>query len=1482
MRHLFPELPDEYSGDFSFGARTAGAELLHNILHRDDSYVHFLHGMGGTGKSTTLTAIANHHQIHDRFPRAVWFLALGQSADAADTLSSGLSELVSEVCGAEKADKVGRLFSLRNNQLSAIAHVSRQLVTFPVLLILDDVCMEEESSDSATNSQTPVSDLVRQLARVVNKEKGPMRLVFSSRDRFMTQRLQHVSVVESFLLDARSPAAKCIICKYAGFSSEDEISSLGAEAERAFLEVLEKCAGLPLALAVAGKNVRELVQCGIESKGHVWQAFRESLLQSSSELLADSSPTDPRQSITTVVESSLRTVSLTLGQQEQLDIRSRFFAFAVMKKQRLIPLECLPVLWNCSQNVANQIRKKLVRVHLVSVENERETRLHQVIQDYCLEKIRKEGMLKERHVHFLSKMYKQIWNPGLSQMDDSFEIRKWWSLTGSDDSLQKYARNNVFWHLVQAERLKEGFHLLLDFRWTRIRVHLSQSQNKVSGIEEDIELFINARHKPWKEEVRNGLTSIFEAFRLSTQYISANPKELEFQLYGRVAHQASQNKIVEQYIASLVKYAALPWFRPSHGVLQPVSDTIMRKASFEVTLECLHVIRNSDNVVVGGDLGFLALFNLSSARILRTFDGHDNSKFVNDVTVAEKDQIMFSAGKDKSIRRWCLSTAVQIGISTCTSVPRCIILTADESYLLAGLEDGSVSVLRAQNLTVMSSWHCHNGAVRVLRIAMCRDMVLTGGDDGKIRKWLVKSWNPFNIETEGNVLLEEQGQKARDISLFASEERAAIAVGFKVFVIDTISGNNLAEYKFDWKVLGVQVGPESECKKVYIGIEDGTTRLLEMDGNINGVGNAKTLTLARSHNSRICQMALSYDRKSIVSVSADKTLSILRCGRSPTNSSAHRREMHRLSNLAVFPDRTRVLFAWEYDPRGLSSFGSPTGLHLLNLEGSDSNSLMSRSGTRDAWKANSDIDSVMKSSDVESATTLVACRERALTAIAVSKNGRLVAVGTSDGEVLIFNPHDWSRTHCEDRRLRGRVVCVKFSPDSAFVAASCTESCVVVWKTDEDAAVNLPGQPDGERVWVVEFNCESTALVAIADKEPLRHATVHIWRNLKTGRVTYERHSLSSLMGLEYTSIGVAIYMEGARFVMRSERFHALGVFDFESRRRFLETENSEFMCELVRNHDNQCRSEKVSIAPFSSKIKYKDINDEFTLGTLESSQCHSFSPDQWMFHEASGQFVAGGVLRKLVSGTLIDRHPEVLNLPEVSFLLEDDDAIQRLDEVQKSDDFTFFISHAGPDKNDIALPLCGKLEERGKLSFVDIKGIQPGQNAPKRMQKAIQKAKVAIFIMSPEFAARKWPMKELIAFQKRVEEAEGNNGVAPELLPVYYRLTREECKDPNLLKFKTEDGHSLFHREGFCDLVRQEEMNWVTVHNALKKLAEQSGLKNRSGVRNRRVGDESDANAMRRESLLDEIVIHAMNAAERVEKQECRAQHTAGRCICC
>ncbi len=156
---------------------------------------------------------------------------------------------------------------------------------------------------------------------------------------------------------------------------------------------------------------------------------------------------------------------------------------------------------------------------------------------------------------------------------------------------------------------------------------------------------------------------------------------------------------------------------------------------------------------------------------------------------------------------------------------------------------------------------------------------------------------------------------------------------------------------------------------------------------------------------------------------------------------------------------------------------------------------------------------------------------------------------------------------------------------------------------------------------------------------------------------------------------------------------------------------------------------------------------------------------------------------------------------------------------------YDVFISHAGEDKEDIAIPLYQELSraDRGILPFLDEEDLRVGDAIEPKILEAMDQSLVGIFLLSPDFIAKKWPMKELDYFLARKHQASSVNGYQPTLIPVFYRLSVDDCScDYKTLK-TTWKKH--FSQHGFEERTACSPANYVTVLKSLGQLEKTLGI---------------------------------------------------------
>ena len=134
-----------------------------------------------------------------------------------------------------------------------------------------------------------------------------------------------------------------------------------------------------------------------------------------------------------------------------------------------------------------------------------------------------------------------------------------------------------------------------------------------------------------------------------------------------------------------------------------------------------------------------------------------------------------------------------------------------------------------------------------------------------------------------------------------------------------------------------------------------------------------------------------------------------------------------------------------------------------------------------------------------------------------------------------------------------------------------------------------------------------------------------------------------------------------------------------------------------------------------------------------------------------------------------------------------------------------------------IAEPLFDALVANGLKIFLDKRELHPGQNAPQKMDGAMERARIAVVILSPQFAGRPCTMKELLCFLRCFRSA-GERGVI--IIPVFYRLTLEDCR--NALMVTDGDGNKVLMTEEFLQrMAWNSEYGIADVVQGLREMRE-------------------------------------------------------------
>lgn len=176
--------------------------------------------------------------------------------------------------------------------------------------------------------------------------------------------------------------------------------------------------------------------------------------------------------------------------------------------------------------------------------------------------------------------------------------------------------------------------------------------------------------------------------------------------------------------------------------------------------------------------------------------------------------------------------------------------------------------------------------------------------------------------------------------------------------------------------------------------------------------------------------------------------------------------------------------------------------------------------------------------------------------------------------------------------------------------------------------------------------------------------------------------------------------------------------------------------------------------------------------------------------------------------------------------------------------EYDVFISHAGTEKQTVAIPLMKGLEEHGLKCFLDEEELRGStKTGYEQLFGAMRGSRTVVFILSLDFAARKWPMMELREFLRQKEAAEQKGQRGPLIIPLFHKLSVAQCKDRQLPYHA--DHMQLFMQYGFFEHDRQRSCPTTAAMDALASVAGFVGLRN----------DDGDAGEAFAESIVERIV---------------------------
>jgi WD40 repeat protein len=524
-----------------------------------------IRGSGGIGKTVLAQAVCHDEVVQDAFPDGVLWVRVGKSPS-----SEHLCQQIRELAKA-LADALEAYDTLQGcqNQLRSV------LQDKAVLIVLDDVW-------DPNHVQFFQGDAPR------------CCLLLTTRSQAVVSGANAREVAAPLMAEHES---RELLARKSGLSTE----ALPPEASK----IIQRCAGLPLALAMLGARARKARS--------EWIRILAALQRGRPERVSLKLSDYPYADLFETTRVSLE--SLTEEQQ------SRYLDFAAFPPNTAIPQKVLATLWNVSEEEASDVIESWVEASLANRDGQLVS-IHDLQLDYVRSRARD---IQEIHRRLVDAYCK--------------ENRGDWS-RGPDDG---YYFSHLAHHMLEAGDTKLLRTLLMSSDWIRAKL----DKKGIAALVEDYEFF------PPDANV----LLIQQALQLSAHVSAKDPSQLAGQLVGRLRSLASSE--IHDFLSEIRTTQKTAWLEPlTPSLWRPGAVLVFSWASHVGAVKAVAMPPSGKMAVSASDDHTLKLWDLENGAELATLRGH--SAPVNAVAVTPDGKLAVSSSYDKSVKVWDLEETREI------------------------------------------------------------------------------------------------------------------------------------------------------------------------------------------------------------------------------------------------------------------------------------------------------------------------------------------------------------------------------------------------------------------------------------------------------------------------------------------------------------------------------------------------------------------------------------------------------------------------------------------------------------------------------------------------------------------------------------------------------------------------------------------------------------------------------------------------------
>ncbi|CDF38372.1 WD40-repeat containing protein [Chondrus crispus] len=858
-------------------------------------------GKGGVGKTCALRAIAHDDDIKAQFSGGVYFMSLGKDAN--------VGRLIEQLCMAAKASG-GKQVAAEMREQSELSRVLTEMRawfnTRVCLFIIDDVW-------AVNGIDACILQKLSTLAAATGDIRERSRLLYSTRD----PELKQVGKRVTFEPREREGSDSVHMLMLASGANPEEAND--PRCKEAVREILKLCAGLPLALNVAGTGVRYMRDRWEGEKSQAWEAYL-SKMKSRNTIRSESPGDGYLLSLDATLHASLEIVESGMGSDAerlgQFSFRKIHRSLCVMKKQDGMPLSLVRELWEMDYESAEKYAIQMERVGLVDLHYDKDcgwVRMHDLTHDFAVQEAQKEESVTVWYKK-LADVCKQ--GRGLLAITES-EGRE------SKDAREKYVFENIYRVLKQGGCVEELKNLFLRARWVKAVIQRGSVWQYEEAVKDLNSVLRNTGgsesllRDTGEEDSVYAMELMMRAARLSVPFCGESSAGIYFQLYGRIKHRASELGSVQRILEEIEEHTPRPWLQPvsecvgraggslvEHIVLpntpitvyevgmdstggvyglysnpggtritafaqSPDKEMKMTKldndfgtGSRELTCGCVSMSKRY--AVIGYSDGTLQFWSVSEKKVLWSVCGHESQ--VRSVAMSDDGKRAVSGSEDGSVRVWDVDTGLQIGdaLTAHTEAVSSVGMSGDGKRAVSGSEDESVRVWDVDTgLQIGDALTGHTDGVESVGMSGDGKRAVSGSWDESVRVWDVDTGLQIGDALTGHtgvvshVAMSGDGKRA----VSGSRDRSV-----RVWDVDT--GLQIGDALTGQTGPVTSVGMSGDGKRAVSGSLDKSVRVWDVDTGLQ-IGDALT-----GHTGLVTSVGMSGDGKRAVSGSWDKSVRV--------------------------------------------------------------------------------------------------------------------------------------------------------------------------------------------------------------------------------------------------------------------------------------------------------------------------------------------------------------------------------------------------------------------------------------------------------------------------------------------------------------------------------------------------------------------------------------------------------------------------------